>query len=34
MYLEKINSPKDVKKLNMEELEKLAEDILDQILVW
>lgn len=27
MYLEKINSPKDVKKLNMEELEKLAEEI-------
>lgn len=27
MYLEKINSPEDVKKLNMEELEKLAEEI-------
>lgn len=27
MYLEKINSPKDVKKLNIEELEKLAEEV-------
>lgn len=27
MYLEKINSPEDVKKLNIEELEKLAEEI-------
>lgn len=27
MYLEKINSPEDLKKLNMEELEKLAEEI-------
>ncbi len=27
MYLEKINSPEDVKKLNMEELKKLAEEI-------
>ena len=27
MYLEKINSPRDVKKLNIEELNKLAEEI-------
>lgn len=27
MYLEKINNPEDVKKLNLEELEKLAEEI-------
>ncbi|MCI8273922.1 MAG: 1-deoxy-D-xylulose-5-phosphate synthase [Clostridia bacterium] len=27
MYLEKINSPEDVKKLNIEELKKLAEEI-------
>ena len=27
MYLEKINTPEDVKKLNMEELNKLAEEI-------
>ncbi len=27
MYLEKINSPEDVKKLNIEELEKLAEEV-------
>lgn len=27
MYLEKINSPKDLKKLNLEELNKLAEEI-------
>ena len=27
MYLEKINNPEDVKKLNIEELEKLAEEI-------
>ena len=29
MYLEKINSPKDLKNLNQEELEKLAGEILN-----
>ena len=27
MYLEKINSPEDVKKLNIEEMKVLAEEI-------
>ena len=31
MYLEKINSPEDVKKLNIEELNKLAEEIRDAL---
>lgn len=27
MYLEKINSPKDLKKLNIKEMESLAEEM-------
>ena len=32
MYLEKIASPDDVKKLNVEELEKLSEEIRENLL--
>ena len=31
MYLEKINSPEDVKKLNIEEMKVLAQEIRDAI---
>ena len=31
MYLEKIASPDDVKKLNVEELEKLSEEIRENL---
>ena len=32
MYLEKINSPEDVKKLNIEEMKVLAQEIRDAVI--
>ena len=32
MYLEKINSPEDIKKLNIEEMKILAQEIRDAII--